>query len=87
MGRENSTSEYYGVTKHYNKYLARYSHNVIGKFSDPIAAANAYNYYYQTHCMNDPLHTIHILNDIPYMSPTEFIKYNTNPKEMCKIIK
>ena len=87
MGRENSTSEYYGVTKHYNKYIARYSHNEIGKFSNPIAAANAYNCYYEKHCMNDPLHTIHILNDVPYMPPTEFIKYNTNPKVMCEIVK
>ena len=87
MNRENSTSEYYGVTKRYNKYYAQYSNIIIDAFSDPIAAANAYNYYYEKHCMNSPLHTIHILNDVPYMPPTEFIKYNTNPKEMCKIVK
>lgn len=87
MNRENSNSEYYGVTKHNNKYISRYSHMIIGKFLNPIAAANAYNYYYRTHCMNNPLHTIHILNEVQYMPPNEFIKYNTNPKEMCKIIK
>lgn len=86
MNREKHNSEYYGVIKHNNKYYSRYSNTIIGKFSNPIAAANAYNYYYNLHFSNDPLRTIFILNNVPYMPPNEFIKYNTNPKEMCKII-
>ena len=87
MNREKSNAQYYGVTKMYNKYVARYSNTTIGKFSNPEAAANAYNYYFNMHYTNSPLYTVHILNDVPYMSPDEFIKYNTDPKEICKIIK
>ena len=87
-GRENSTSKYYGVTSRHEEYHAAYYSNIeIGIFTSAIAAANAYNYYYQNHVLNTPFHDLNIINNVPYMNPIEFIKYNKNPKEMCKIIK
>ena len=87
MGRENSTSEYYGVTKHYNRYHARYSSNVdLGSYRDPIMAANAYNYYYKTHVLKDEHHNLEILNDVPDILPNIYTQYNLNAKLMCKLI-
>lgn len=55
----------------------------IGTFNNKIAAANAYNYW-QLYYHNYEL--IPLLNDVPYMPPNEFVKYNVNIKEMCTII-
>lgn len=86
--RENSNTEYYGVTsRRDNYYTAYYSHKQLGVFTDPIYAASAYNYYYQHFVLNTPFHNLNIINNIPYIDPTEFIKYNINHKEMCKIVK
>lgn len=87
MNRENSKSKYFGVTKTERGFLARYSHTIIGYFSNEIAAANAYNFYYTSNFINDQFRSIFLLNDVPYMSPTEFIKYNLNVKEIIKIVK
>lgn len=87
MNRENSSSKFYGVTIVGDKYIARYSNNIIGVFSNAIAAANAYNYYYTKNIIGTQFHDIHIINDVIYMPPYEFIKYNLKSKEMCKIIK
>ena len=58
------------------------------KFSNEIAAANAYNFYYNFNFGNDQLRTIKPLNDVPYMSAYEFTKYSTNNTvEAIKIIK
>lgn len=54
----------------------------IGTFNNIIAAANAYNYW-QLYFHNFEL--VPLLNDVPYMPPEEFIKYNVNPKQMCII--
>ena len=82
-------SQYYGVEqcgKNNDKYRVTYRDKRIGTFSDPIAAANAYNYFYNKYNLNThPAATL--LNDVPYMPPEEFFKYNTNPKKMCSIIK
>lgn len=80
MNRENSNSKYFGVTETKNGYLSRYSNITIGVFSNIIAAANAYNYYYTLHFQNDPFRSVFLLNNVPYMSPDEFIKYNINSK-------
>lgn len=80
---------YYGVefTK-FNHWYARIKINGnrinIGTFNNPIAAANAYNYWV-LHFHDFEL--VPLLNNVPYMAPDEFIKYNINKKEMCKIIK
>lgn len=84
---DNSNCKYFGVypTGRYNdKYIAACYNMHIGTFTDPIAAANAYNYFYNKYNSNT---YVKLVNDVPYMSPLEFIKYNTNPKTMCTIVK
>ena len=55
----------------------------IGTFSDIIAAANAYNYW-SIKFHNFEL--VPLLNDVPYMPPDEFIKFNVNPKQLYSLI-
>lgn len=84
------SSKYFGVVKtqagnfQSNMYING-NYFYIGTFTNEIAAANAYNYW------NIYFHnydTISLLNeDIPYMPPEEFIKYNINIKEICSIVK
>lgn len=82
------SSQYYGVRKiKYNKYRASIiidGKNIsIGTFNSEIAAANAFNYWFETahHYELIPLY-----NDVPYMSPTEFIKYNVAYKEIIRLV-
>ena len=86
----NKTNKYVGVDYlDNNTYRARnlYNRN-IGTYTDEIAAANAYNFYYNFNFGNDQLRTIKPLNDVPYMSAYEFTKYSTNNTvEAIKIIK
>lgn len=55
----------------------------IGTFSNSIAAANAYNYFYNKYNRNE---VINAVNNVPYMPPEEFIKYNNNVKQMVKVV-
>ena len=55
----------------------------IGTFNNQIAAANAFNYW-QLYFHNFEL--IPLLNNVPYMPPDEFIKYNVHTKDICKIV-
>ena len=75
-----------GVSKRDNYYRAQCFNNneqiVIGKFTDKIAAANAYNYYV-TH-YGDP--STHVLNDVPYMPPSEWIKHKYYGKNDIRLI-
>ena len=84
----NTLTNYIGVVKAGNgKFGAQIVINNknywLGTFSNEIAAANAYNYYYNKYCYYE---LIPLLNKVPYMPPNEFIKYNVNPKTMCNII-
>lgn len=79
---ENKKEGYFGVEKTASgNYHARieYNHNRIdiGTFNNAIAAANAYNLY-QLKIGNYEL--VPLLNDVQFMPPNEFIKYNVNPK-------
>lgn len=56
----------------------------IGTFNNQIAAANAFNYW-QLYFHNFEL--VPLLNNVPYMPPNEFIKYNVHTKDICKIVK
>lgn len=86
----NMSSKYIGVTKsrnNANTYEAiirlqgkKYR---IGTFTSEIAAANAYNYYFDTY-INYEL--VHIHNDVPYMSPEEFSKYYSVIHEVIRKI-
>lgn len=86
----NTSSNYTGVTKRGNSYMASYFCNGqsfhIGSFTNEIAAANAYNYYNQYYA-NMAGH----VNNIQYMQPSEWLQYKTyvrgkKPVIMCKII-
>ena len=81
---ENKKDGYFGVEKtpsgnYYTRIKSNGYRMNIGTFSDPIAAANAYNFN-QLRFGNYEL--VPLLNDIPYMSPNEYIKYNVNVKEV-----
>ena len=81
-------NEYIGVRcNEYGTFNVRATINGIthhlDTFSDPIVAANVYNNFIRKYSKADKCI---VLNDVPYVDPADFIKYNTNPKEMCKII-
>lgn len=73
----NSAGNYYVRIKINGKRM------VIGTFDDATAAANAFNYW-QLYFHNYEL--IPLLNNVPYMTPNEFIKHNVRTKEICKIV-
>ena len=82
-------SNYYGVTKEskntYSAHLIINNQNIyLGTFSNEIVAANVYNYWYKYYHQYE---LVPLINDVPYIPPDEFIKYNTRPKEMCTIIR
>ena len=55
----------------------------IGTFNNIIAAANAHNYW-ELRIHNYEL--VPLLNNVPYMGPEEFIKYNVAVKQMYHLI-
>ena len=88
MKEHSSRSGYFGVEINaQGNYYARirmnnHRHN-IGTFDNPIAAANAYNYWMLKYHNYE---LVPLLNDVPYMGPEEFIKHHTAPKLMYKLI-
>lgn len=82
------SSKFYGITKESNNsYSAHMIINnnsiYLGTFSDEIVAANVYNYWYNYY---HEFELVPLLNDVPFIDPSEFIKYNTRPKKMCKLV-
>lgn len=60
----------------------------FGWFKDEQIAAAVYNYHYLNyHKINPRFELIPLLNDVPYISPEDFIKYNQKPKQLVNIIK
>ena len=82
------SSIYFGVNRSKNRYRAAIvinSKNIsIGTFSSEIAAANAFNCWFEKF-HNYELVLLH--NDVPYMPPEEFVKYNVAVKEVIRLIK
>ena len=81
-------NNYIGVYKNsYNNYRASITVNGtkihLGIFSNEIAAANAYNYASNFYSNGN----IVMKNNVPYMPPQEFIKYNLNVKEVIRKVK
>lgn len=56
----------------------------IGTFTNPIAAANAFNYFQE---MYHEYELVPLLNNVPYMPPHEFFKYKIGTKSMVRIVK
>lgn len=85
---DNSSSKvnnYFGVYKSYNRFYPTIMYNGIkyklGVYENEIAAANAYNYYYNTlNSKNDC--TINTVNDVPYMTYDEFSQYNIGKRRL-----
>lgn len=85
----NSTeSNYYGIHIDKNgKYgvQIKIEGNTLwyGTFNNEIIAASVFNYHQERFHRYE---LVPLLNDVPYIPPNEFIKYNTNPKTMCTIV-
>lgn len=82
----NINNDLYGIEinsagNYYTRIKINGSRINIGTFNNKIAAANAYNYW-QLYFHNFEL--VPLINDVPFMPPNEFIKYNIRPKTMCK---
>ena len=80
------TSRYYGVSKVNSWYLMKLvinGYKIEIRFSNEIAAANAFNYFFEYYHNYDliPLH-----NDVPYMPQEEWNTYIAFPKLVCKVI-
>ena len=81
-------SPYYGVSREskstYSAHLIINNRNIyLGTFTDEIVAANVYNYWYEYYHQYE---LVPLLNNVPYIPNSEFIKYNTRPKNMCTIL-
>ena len=82
--KEGTSSQYYGIYKtNTGSYQCSISYNsnriFIGAFSNEIAAANAYNYFYVI-CRKDSQLNV-VPNNVPYMPPYEWINYIVNPAQ------
>lgn len=84
----NNLSNYYGVTIETDKTYGVQmtvggTHIYYGTFNNEIVAASVFNYWQEYFHRYE---LVPLLNDVPYIPPNEFIKYNTNPKTMCNIV-
>ena len=81
------SSKYFGVVKAKKLYRASIMLNSnaihIGTFTDEIMAAAAFNYFERKY---HPYELIPLFNDVPDISPSEFVKYNVSAKLMYKLI-
>ena len=89
MKENPSKSKYFGVEinsagNYYARIKIKNNRINIGTFNNIIAAANAYNYYVLKYHNYE---LVPLLNDVPYMGPEEFIKYNVSPKLLYELIK
>ena len=82
----NLTSKYYGVTKINDRYLMGVTcngHKISIYFDDEIAAANAYNYWFEKWHLYD---LVKLYNDVPYMSIEEWTLHITMERNMVKYV-
>lgn len=77
---------YPGVIYKDNSYIMRYYNKCYGRYTNPIAAANAYRHLHTISNLNNPFNNITLPANFPIMSMEEVIKYQKNPKIMCSII-
>ena len=87
INNPNKSSKYVGVWKNdNNRYVAEITVKGkkinLGHFSNEIAAANAYNFAANMYSNGN----IIIQNDVPYMNPTEYIKYNCGAKIIARVV-
>lgn len=81
---KNKVNNYFGVYRSYNRYYPTIMHDGIvyklGVYTNEIAAANAYNYYYNS--FNHHNYSVNTINDVPYMPYEEFSKYNIGKRKL-----
>lgn len=84
-GRYNIPNRYSGVVYRDSGYVARFNNQSYGKYSNPIAAANAYNFIFAERNRYNPFFNIDYIpnRDIQPMSLDEIAKYSINLKPMC----
>lgn len=78
--------DYPGVTYRDNSYIMRYYNKCYGRYTDPIAAANAYRHFYELSNITNQFNNIPFPIRFPVMTMEETIKYLKNPKTMCTIV-
>lgn len=79
------SSKYFGVVKETNStFSASITMNgqsiYLGTFDDEIVAANVFNYWHEKFHNYE---IIPLFNNVPYISPEQFILHNTRPKTIC----
>lgn len=77
--RENTSSKYKGVIKRKHSFEVVINNKYKGHFTNEIAAANCYNYYAKKY-----FGEFAWLNDVPYMSKEEYMKYKQEKKNTSK---
>lgn len=77
---------YPGVIYTNDNYIVRYYNKLYGKYTNPIAAANAYNTIFQLSNLNNKFNNITLPIKFPIMTMEETMQYLKNPKIMCEII-
>lgn len=74
---------YFGVLYKDHSYIARINNRFYGRYTDPIAAANAARNIYNMANINNKFNNITLPINFPIMSAEETVKYLKNPKIMC----
>lgn len=79
---EKFSSKYYNVSKRNGNYVVAMFNIYLGSYTDEIVAASVANYWQLYFHRFD---IIPLLNNVPNMTPDQFIHYRVNPKELCII--
>lgn len=79
-------SGYRGVIYKDNSHIMRYKNRCYGRYTNPEAAAVAYNYCYMMNNTRNIFCAHPVINHNVNMTIEESTQYLKNPKEMCKIV-
>ena len=87
-GTENKSTRLYGVRHGRNGYYCAVEKVLYGKFNDPVAAANLFNYIYPLIMAKDPInrHIRFFNDDIPYIGFYDLSKYQTGDIDYIKSV-
>lgn len=87
------SSKYFGVDSRISDGIRVYrprlyignKERYFGFYNNEEVAAAVYNYHYlQAHKISPRFELIPLLNDVPYIPPNKFIKYNIHPRILIK---
>lgn len=77
---------YPGVIYKDHIYSMKYNNRLYGRYTDPVAAANAYRHYFALANINNKFNNITLPVNFPIMSIEETMNYIKNPRTMCIIV-